>query len=76
MRLVDGMVVREYRSACPLLAIGSADDCALGRDATSQIAECFAERQNFALHVCEGHGHAAYDAAPDYKERLLRFLVA
>lgn len=61
---------------CPTLAIGSSDDQVLGADATLQIAERLGARPDFQLHMYDGYGHAAYDTAPDYKERLLRFLVA
>ena len=61
--------------ACPVLAIGSSDDKVLGADATLQIAEKLGGRADFELHMYDGFGHAAYDMAPDYKDRMLRFLT-
>lgn len=61
--------------ACPVLTIGSADDQVLGADATAQIAERLKDRPDFEMYMYDGYGHAAYDTAPDYKERLLRFLA-
>ena len=61
--------------ACPVLAIGSRDDRVLGENATVQIAEHLGNRPDFALHMYDGYGHAAYDTAPDFKERILRFLL-
>lgn len=63
------------RIACPALLVGSADDRVLGADATLEIAERLSARPGFALHMYDGYGHAAYDTAPDFKERMLRFLT-
>ena len=30
----------------------------------------------FALYMYDDYGHASYDTAPDYKERILRFLMS
>lgn len=62
--------------ACPVLAIGSSDDRVLGADATLQIARILDGRSGFELHMYDGYGHAAYDTAPDYKKRMLQFLIA
>ena len=60
--------------ACPVLLIGSRDDQVLGAAATEQIAEHLQGRSDFELYMYDGYGHAAYDTAPDYKERMLHFL--
>lgn len=60
--------------ACPVLVIGSADDRVLGADAAGQIAGLLKDRTDCELYMYDGFGHAAYDTAPDYKERILRFL--
>ena len=60
--------------ACPVLVIGSRDDRVLGGDASVQIAARLKDRGSSQLFLYDGYGHAAYDTAPDYKERLLRFL--
>ena len=61
--------------SCPVLLVGSKDDRVLGADATEEIAERLNDKPGFALHMYEGFGHAAYDTAPDFKERMLRFLM-
>ena len=60
---------------CPVLVIGSKDDGVLGGDAALQIARRMKGLPGFECFMYEGYGHAAYDTAPDYKERLLRFLM-
>ena len=61
--------------SCPVLAISSSDDQVLGADAIEQIAEHLNEHSDFELYMYDGYGHAAYDTAPDYKERILHFLA-
>lgn len=54
---------------CPVLVIGSYDDKALlGQDSIEM-----AEKIGCELYMYKGFGHAVYDEAPDYKERLLNF---
>lgn len=60
---------------CPVLVIGDTDDRVMGSDAAKLIREHLAQRTACELFMYEGYGHAAYDTAPDYKERLLQFLV-
>lgn len=58
---------------CPVLVIGSLDDQVLGSEASEQIAEQLKGRCK--LYMYDGYGHAAYDLATDYKERILQFLL-
>ena len=60
--------------ACPVLVLGAGDDRVLGGDAARLLAEGLKGRPDCELHTYDGYGHAAYDTAPDYKERLLRFV--
>ena len=81
LKLDDGSSVFVRRDdlekiACPVLAIGSKDDRILGCEPTLQIAERLGRRANFELHLYDGYGHATYDTAPDFKERVLRFLMS
>ena len=64
-----------HKIACPVLIIGSKDDGVLGADAAEDTAAYFSGRQDVELYMYDGFGHAAYDTAPDYKERMLRFLL-
>ena len=58
---------------CPVLAIGVFEDAVLDSDATMEIAEKLDERGDFKLYMYIGYGHAAFDTAPDYKDRILTF---
>ena len=57
---------------CPVLILGSEDDKVLGPDASELLAEVL--KDHAELYIYKGHGHAAYDTAPDYKERIKAFL--
>lgn len=61
--------------SCPVLIIGSSDDQVLGAEASKQIAEHLSGHIDFELYMYDGYGHAAYDTAPDYKERISQFLL-
>lgn len=61
--------------SCPVLLMGSEDDRVLGAEASRQIAEKLEGRPGFIFHMYNGYGHAAYDMAPDYKQRILDFLL-
>lgn len=58
---------------CPVLAVGDTDDRVLGKDATPEIAALLKDKPNFSCYMYEGYGHAAYDTAPDYTQRLYNF---
>ena len=61
---------------CPVLLLTSADDRVLGPDGADDIIRILGDRTDFTFHTYTGYGHAAYDTAPDYKERLYRFFTA
>ena len=68
-----------YLSALPAmmgLVIGSADARVFGGEAVFQIAKRMEGCPGFLLHMYDSYGHAAYDTAPDYKERVMEFLAA
>ncbi len=58
---------------CPVLAIGVYEDAVLDSDATMEIAEILDEKKDFKLYMYKGYGHAAFDTAPDYRDRIMRF---
>ena len=60
---------------CPVLVLGSGDDAVLGGEASERIASAFAGRPDCEIHMYDGYGHAAYDLAPDYRARILRFCL-
>ena len=59
--------------ACPVLVLGSKDDVVLGGEASEALFESLKDRPDCELYMYEGYGHAAYDLAPDYKDRMLSF---
>ena len=61
------------RIQCPVLAIGVFEDSVLDSDATMEIAEKLDCRPDFRLYMYAGYGHAAFDTAPDYRQRILNF---
>ena len=63
------------RIKCPVLAIGVFEDGVLDSDATMEIAEKLDGKPDARLYLYVGYGHAAYDTAPDYRDRLLRFFT-
>lgn len=65
---------RLSKITCPVLLIGSEDDNVLGGEATRTIENGLINSSNLVTHMYDGYGHAAYDMAPDYKERMLNFL--
>lgn len=75
---VKGFDVTEKLSSiqCPVLILGSKDDRVLGPETSEEIYEYLKERKDCELYMYDGYGHAAYDMASDYKERLLRFFTA
>ena len=79
--LVEGtkgfnVVDRLDRIRCPVMAVGVYEDAVLDSDATMEIAENLDYRADFRLYMYIGYGHAAFDTAPDYRERLLKFFLS
>ena len=54
---------------CPVFVIGSESDNVLGGAASHEIAE----KLGCKLFMYEGYGHAVYDEAPDYKQKIWDF---
>lgn len=60
---------------CPVLALGSADDRVLGAASMTKIIDRLGGRSDFSYFIYDGFGHAAFDTAPDYRDRLYRFFI-
>ena len=60
---------------CPVLALGSADDMVLGADSINSFIEKLGDRPDFSYYIYDGFGHAAFDTAPDYRDRLYDFFI-
>lgn len=58
--------------ACPTLVIGDSHDRVFGGESAARLAGGI---RGSELSMYDGYGHAAYDLAPDYRERMRRFLV-
>lgn len=59
------------RIACPTLIIAGEEDRIVGVQASYELHEGIPQSQ---LYVYPGLGHAAYEEAPDFNERVFRFL--
>lgn len=55
---------------CPVLVIGDIDDRVMGPSASPELFKCFKGRPDCGLYLYEGYGHAVYDLAPDFRERM------
>ncbi len=60
---------------CPVLTMGTFEDLVLDSDATMEIAEKLDYKKCFRLYMYTGFGHAAYDTAPDYRQRVYDFFM-
>lgn len=60
---------------CPVLVTGEFKDEVLDSDMTMEIAQELDEKDGFELYMYNGFGHAAFDTAPDYRERLCGFFL-
>jgi len=54
---------------CPVLVIGAAQDKLLGIQPSIDLAE----KLGCELYIYDGYGHAVYDEAPDYRDRIWGF---
>ena len=57
------------RIKCPVFVIGTKADKVLGGAASERLAE----KLGCKLFMYENYGHAVYDEAPDYKQRMMDF---
>ena len=56
---------------CPVLVLGAANDRVLGAAASEEIAK----KLGCSCYIYENYGHAVYDEAPDYKDRIAGFFA-
>ena len=56
---------------CPVLVLGSEDDKVL----TGRASEEIAEKLGCEIYMYKDFGHAVYDEAPDYKQRIAKFFA-
>ena len=72
MVILPGLSVQSVMGFADLV-IGDMDDQVLGPYASLQMAENLPNQEGIVLYMYKSYGHAAYDLAPDYKERILSF---
>lgn len=58
------------RIRCPVLVIGGKQDLVVGGSASEEIAQ----KLNCSIYMYDSLGHAAYEEAKDFNERVLAFL--
>ena len=56
---------------CPVLVMGAEDDHVLGPEGSYDLAR----RLGCQLYMYNGYGHACYDTAPDYRDRMAKFFI-
>lgn len=59
-----------HKITCPVFVIGGKQDCVVTGGASEEIAA----RLKCKIHMYETLGHAAYEEAPDYNDRIYQFL--
>ena len=60
---------------CPVYVTGSYDDAVLGPDASTEIIERLSHLPGLKSYIYENYGHAAYDTAPDFRQRVYDFFM-
>ncbi len=66
----------EFKSIkCPVMLAYSEDDGVLGTESSVKMAEIMKDRPDFRLLVYKNYGHACYDTAPDFREKLKEFFI-
>ena len=58
---------------CPALVVGAKDDKVFKDGASQRIVECIKRKEGVELYMYETGGHAVYDFALDYKQRIMEF---
>ncbi len=61
---------------CPVLAIGASDDRVLPPGSSEEIIASIGDRPDCKYYIYDNYGHAAFDMAPDYKDRMMEFLCS
>ena len=63
-----------HKIQCPVLILGDYEDAVLDSDGIMLIPEKL-DLEPQHLYMYTGYGHAAFDTAPDYKQRIARFFA-
>lgn len=80
--VIHALAVRDYditdklgEIKCPVLVLGSADDAVLSGGASAEIYRGLTSSPDSGIYMYDGFGHAAFDTAPDYKDRIFEFFI-
>ena len=60
---------------CPVFCVFDTSDAVLGTDAGYGFTELFSGKNNFEYFAYSGFGHALYDTAPDFAQKLYDFFI-
>lgn len=60
---------------CPVLVLSDTQDRIFSQDTTAELCECLKTNPKFEAYAYSGYGHASYDTAPDYQQRLYNFFT-
>ncbi len=60
---------------CPLMVAASRDDGVFGDGIVDGFDKVFKGRRGYSSLVYEGYGHAMYDTAPDFRDKLYSFFT-
>ena len=73
----EGFDIRDEITAirCPVLILGSEDDEVVGPEGSREIYSFVSVNCDAGIHMYEGLGHASFDTAEDYRERLTAFFL-
>ena len=61
---------------CPVLILGAEDDMVVGPEGSREIFSLLSQNKNAEIYMYDGYGHAAFDTAEDYRDRLSSFFNA
>lgn len=56
---------------CPVLVLGANDDLVVGKEGPLRTASLL----GCEIYMYDNYGHAVYDEAPDFVERIVRFVI-
>lgn len=60
---------------CPVLVLGSEDDAVVGKEGSYEIYSILSRGGRARIHMYCDKGHASFDTAEDYRDRLTAFFL-
>lgn len=67
---------RVKKIECPVFVVGDTDDKIFGTQGSEGISDLLKDHPGFEMYMYSGYGHAVYDSAPDFKERMTAFFLS